>query len=166
MNLVFQALKFATKAHEGQTRKMSGNEYITHPIKVSYLLASYKTKSKNYNHLLAAALLHDTIEDCEVTHEDIKENFGELVASIVRELTNDSNEIKKIGKLEYMKKKMIGMSSYSLTIKLVDRLANITDLPTEKMKKDTNEIISYLESKRNLTKTQLKIVEDIKRELK
>jgi (p)ppGpp synthase/HD superfamily hydrolase len=161
MNKVFKALTVATKAHEGQFRKVSGEPYITHPLKVSYLLASYKT-SKNIEDLLCAALLHDCPEDTSLTFEYIAKEFGMLIASIVFELTTNEEEKIKMGKKEYLMKKMLGMSSWALTIKLVDRLANLTDAPTEKTKEDTKEILFFLEKNRKLSKTQKHIVKDLK----
>ena len=92
MNTVLQALEFAKEKHKGQVRKVSGDEYITHPLKVSYLLASYK-KSKNMNTLLCAALLHDTLEDTDTTFAELSDIFGEFVSTLVFELSNDNKEI-------------------------------------------------------------------------
>lgn len=157
---VLQAIEFAKQKHNGQTRKFSGDPYFTHPLKVSYLLASFKT-SKHMDELLCAALLHDTIEDTETSFKEIEEVFGELVASLVFELTSNENEIKKVGKKQYLMKKMLGMSSYALTLKLVDRLANLMDNPTEKTKQDTKEIMDYIVANRELSKTQFKIIYEI-----
>lgn len=157
---VLKAIEFATKKHNGQFRKVSNEPYITHPLKVSYLLPSFK-KSKNMDDLLCAALLHDTLEDTETSFDEISFSFGPLVASLVYELTSDTVQIEKLGKKEYLTKKMLNMSSYGLTIKLVDRLANIMDNPTEKTKIDTKEILNILLEQRNLNKTQFKIVQTI-----
>lgn len=158
--LVLKALKYAMTKHEGQVRKVSKEPYISHPLKVSYLLASFK-KSKKLDELLCAALLHDVIEDTETTFKDIAEEFTPLIASLVFELTSDEEEIKKIGKKEYLKKKLSNMSSYGLTIKLVDRLANMMDNPTDQSKKDTKEILEHIKSHRKVNPTQLKIIEEI-----
>lgn len=160
--MVFEALKFAESKHSGQVRKVSGDPYITHPIKVAFLLSSYK-KSKKLDHLIAAAILHDTKEDTETTYEELLSVFGPLVTSLVFELTSIDEELKAAGgKVSYLKKKMVGMSSYALTIKLVDRLANLLDSPTDKTKVDTIEILDYLEANRKLTGTQKSIVADIR----
>lgn len=156
--LVLDALQFATAKHSGQFRKVSNEPYITHPLRVSYLLASFKGSSKHMDELLAAALLHDTLEDTDTSFEELASKFGELVATMVFELTSDETEIAVIGKKEYLKKKMVGMSSYSLTIKLVDRLANIMDNPTQKTIDDTKEILKHLTNKRILTPTQYAII--------
>lgn len=158
--MILKAIKFATKKHKGQKRKVSGEDYITHPILVSYLLPKYK-KSKKMEELIVACILHDVIEDTKTSYNEILKNFGPLVTNLVMELTSDKEEIKKIGKNEYLKKKLIGISSYALTIKLVDRLANISDYPTEKYKQDTKELLDFLVKNRKINQTQQKIVIDI-----
>jgi (p)ppGpp synthase/HD superfamily hydrolase len=73
---------------------------------VSYLVASYK-KSKHLEELIVASMLHDTIEDTDATFIEIATTFTPLVASLVLELSNDSEQIKTMGKLEYQKKKLL-----------------------------------------------------------
>ena len=163
-NKVLEAIKYADAKHKGQVRKVSNSPYIEHPLKVSYLLMVYK-ESHAIEDLLCACLLHDVIEDTNAKIPDILNKFGANVLGIVCELTNDDKMIEKLGKLEYHKKKLVGLSSWALTIKLVDRLANITDNPSDKMKKETKELINYLMAKRTLTKTQMKICHDILKEI-
>lgn len=158
--MILKAIKFIDKKHSGQVRKGSGIPYATHPIAASYLLAHYK-KSKRLEELIVATLLHDTLEDTDTSFVEIATEFTPLVASLVLELTNDPVAIEKMGKLEYQKKKLVGMSNYGLLIKLVDRLHNISDNPTEKMVNDTIDLITYLNGNRKLTKTQDRIVLDI-----
>jgi (p)ppGpp synthase/HD superfamily hydrolase len=157
---VLKAIKFAIEKHKGQIRRETNSPYVTHPIIVSYLLASYK-KSKRMDDLLVAALLHDTLEDTNATIEEIQKHFGSLVSGIVYELTNDENEIKRLGKNEYLKQKMKGISSYALTIKLVDRLANISDNPRHKYVIDTVDLLIFIKKNRKLSLTQKNIVKDI-----
>ena len=114
---VKQALQYATQAHAGQTRS-GGDPYIGHPVRVAQIVQQYK-QSHNIDALIAAAYLHDTIEDTDTTHEALHDLFGGLVASLVLELTSDLEEIKRVGKKEYLAKKMAhDMSSYGLVIKL------------------------------------------------
>lgn len=84
--LVDQALIFATEAHHGQFRKYTGEPYISHPIAVANMVGKFGGDSE----MVAAALLHDTIEDCGVTREAIEAMFGEVVADLVVELTDVS----------------------------------------------------------------------------
>lgn len=158
--MVMDAFLFAHEKHGGQTRKGSGLPYITHPLAVSYLVAKFK-KSKHLPELLAAAILHDLLEDTDVTFAELAERFTPLVASLVLELSSDKAEIKRVGKVEYLKKKMVGMSSYGLVIKLADRLHNISDNPTEKTVSDTLEILQYITANRKLTNPQKGLVHDI-----
>lgn len=160
MNLVLKALQFAMVKHEGQTRRGSGDAYVSHPLAVSYLVAGYKI-SKKIDEILAASLLHDTIEDTETTFLEIATEFTPLVAGLVMELTNDESQIAKLGKLEYQKKKLCGISSYGLVIKLADRLHNVSDNPTKKMLVDTLELVAYVSESRKLSKTQKRMIDDI-----
>lgn len=74
-----RALEFAVKAHAGQTRKSQSLPYILHPMEVAAAAASM-TDSED---VLIAALLHDTVEDADVTPETIGAEFGERVAALV-----------------------------------------------------------------------------------
>lgn len=158
--MVLKAIEFATAKHEGQVRKVTGEPYITHPIMVSYILAQYK-QSKNIEELICASLLHDTLEDTDTSFSEIVTEFSPLVASLVLELTNDDSIIKEVGKLQYMKTKLIGISSYALTIKLADRLANMSDKPTQKSINETVEIIKHISKERKLSTTQTALCKDI-----
>jgi (p)ppGpp synthase/HD superfamily hydrolase len=157
---VYEAIKFADRCHKGQKRKSTGAPYITHPIAVGFLLTRYKI-SKNIEDLVAACILHDVLEDTAATFAQLVRKFGPLVASLVQELTNDPVQVAKLGKLEYQAKKMVGMSSYALVCKLVDRLHNMMDHPSMKMVVETLDLMSRLKKGRKLTKTQKRIVEDI-----
>ena len=86
IEFVQSALDFATECHRGQKRE-SGEPYITHPIFVATELA----KLRQEPHVLAAGLLHDTVEDCDVTNEDIKSRFGDRVARLVDGVTKLTN---------------------------------------------------------------------------
>jgi hypothetical protein len=158
--MILKAIRFATEKHEGKTRKGSGEPYIVHPIMVSYILAQYK-QSKNIEELVCAALLHDTLEDTDTTFDEIVDEFTPLVASLVMELTSDENLIKQIGKNEYLKIKLCGISNYGLILKLVDMLADISYKPSGQMLSDTLELIMHIRKNRKLTASQLSIVEDI-----
>lgn len=160
MNIVDIALQFATEKHEGQFRKVSGEKYINHPIHVAELCRKYKPSS-NLNSLVTACLLHDVVEDCGVSIEEIRSKFGDLTANLVDELTSDEEQIKVLGKTTYLSLKMVNISSYGLTLKLLDRLSNVMDNPTESYKKSTIEILKYVRNVRGLNKTQNAIVVDI-----
>lgn len=166
-----QVLHYAKKAHAGQTRS-GGEPYIVHPIRVAQTVAKFK-RSHNIDELIAAAYLHDTIEDTGTTHEDLEKMFGGLVASLVKELTSDLEQIKKLGKKDYLAKKMAhDMSSYGLVIKLADRLDNVQDIATAKSPKwrakykdETLHILDYIERNRVLSGTHKKLVGMIRNKL-
>lgn len=81
-----EALTFATQAHGTQTRKYDGSPYIVHPIEVMMIVLRHvQSPSED---MLAAALLHDVVEDTEVTLEDIEAKFGAFTANLVDVLTD------------------------------------------------------------------------------
>lgn len=158
---IIEAIRFADTCHKGQFRRISNEEYVNHPLMVMGLLIKYKSKSKHLDKLCQAALTHDTIEDCSVTVDELEQRFGKMVASLVEELTNDEGLVKKLGKQAYMKQKLLKLTSYALTLKLVDRLANVMDNPRERYVHQTIELMDYLRMNRNVSTTQLAIIDDI-----
>jgi (p)ppGpp synthase/HD superfamily hydrolase len=165
------AKNFAQQKHAGQLRKFSKNPYIEHPIKVAQIIKENK-KSHKINELLAAALLHDILENTKTTEIELKKNFGKLITSLVKELTSEKENLKKIGKKEYLAKKMINLSSWALVIKLADRLDNVSDLNNcskefkEKYTKETKFILKEIEKKRKLSDTHKKLIKQIKEKIK
>lgn len=85
MDVVDEAVIFATKAHSGQVRKFSYIPYICHPMEVAAIIASMTNEKET----IAAGLLHDTIEDCDVKPEEILEKFGPRVYALVLCETED-----------------------------------------------------------------------------
>jgi len=166
----------ATQAHKGQKRR-GGGDYIQHPEEVAKLVYKVK-KSKRISDLIAAAWLHDTVEDTGVKIKEIKKEFGEIVASLVSELTSNPEELEKLGKETYLINKMLNMSSWGLIIKLADRLHNVSDIP-DKLKNgsdkekswakryslQTNNIIRTLEEERELSEPQKKLIKLIKKKI-
>ncbi len=128
IDLVIRAKVFATAKHEGQTRKYQPEvPYVTHPLKVAEMLQ----KIRDIPELVAAALLHDVVEDTSTTIEEIKTHFGEKVASLVAELTSDKKLQKQMGKAKYLTEKIRYMSLDARLIKLLDREHNVSDLNTD-----------------------------------
>lgn len=167
-----KALVVATRAHKSQVRKSNGLPYIFHPIMVMFIVMKVK-KSTNMLLLGIVALLHDVYEDCPGwTLERIAKEFGLKVAALVEELSSDPKELARLGKREYLSRKMIGMSSYALVIKLADRFHNTSDL--KEMKEsfrnnyidETNYILAnLLASDRKLTTSHKKLIRMIKKNL-
>jgi len=163
-DILEKAIVFATNKHAGQVRKGDQRPYILHPLSVMFTLGKIK-KSKNQLLLFIAAILHDVVEDCETSLDEIAKEFGFHVAAIVEELTSDKELIAEKGKEVYLLEKMLNISSYSLVIKLVDRLENLSDMDNMsdefKIKTITHNkfIVEGLKKDRNLTKTHLKLIE-------
>ncbi len=123
-----KAIQFAKKAHEGQTRKFSGEPFYNH---VDRVLRTVMAHTDNQD-LQCGAILHDVIEDCNIQSEQLEYEFNLVVAAIVTELTNIytkkayPNLARKERKLQEMIR--IGkISSSSKLIKLADRIDNVED---------------------------------------
>lgn len=151
----------------GKQRAFSLCPYFIHPIRTAALVAKYK-KSHEINYIVIAAIMHDIVEDTKITLDTIREMYGELVASLVAELTSDSEMIKQIGKTAYLCYKLANLSSWALVIKLCDRLDNVSDFSfapkefVEKYAKETLTILNYLELNRDLSDTHKEIIKDIR----
>ncbi|MBT4376959.1 bifunctional (p)ppGpp synthetase/guanosine-3',5'-bis(diphosphate) 3'-pyrophosphohydrolase [archaeon] len=171
--MIEKAIQFAEKKHRNQKRKLSGDPYIVHPISVAKIIRENK-ESHKVNDLIAAAFLHDALEDTDTTEQELRKNFGNLITSLVKELTTDKKETKEKGKKEYLAEKMSDpkkMSSWALAIKLADRLDNVSDLKQQSKefrKKYTQETKYILKSlkKRKLSQTQKKLIKQIKKHLR
>ena len=145
--LIRKAYDYAFKKHFGQ-RRISGDDYILHPLNVALILTEISADAP----CMAAALLHDTIEDSDATKEDIEKEFGKEVALLVDGVT-------KINKLNFTsdseasaaneRKILVGLSEDPrvIIIKLADRLHNmrtISVLSVEKQKKKAKETLEIL----------------------
>lgn len=129
MSIVERAKEFATKAHKGQVRKFTGEPYINHPYRVAKLVEKFNGCNTD---LIVSAYLHDTIEDCDKVYSDIVDNFGEVIAAIVWELTkHHTKEVyPKLNRTQRHRSEIIRLfcSSWSARmIKLADRYDNISD---------------------------------------
>ena len=128
LKLIRRAYDYAYKKHFSQKR-ITGDDYITHPLNVAWILTGVNADS----HAIAAALLHDTIEDSDSTYEEIKELFGEDIAKIVDGVTK-INRLKFQSDSEQMaanqRKILVGLSEdvRVLIVKLADRLHNMRTL--------------------------------------
>lgn len=88
MELVSEAIAFAAKAHDGMRRKKSGTPYILHPMEAAVIVGTM-TDDQN---LIAAAALHDVVEDAGITLEEIEEKFGKRVRALVQSETEDKRD--------------------------------------------------------------------------
>ena len=132
---VRQAYRFADEAHLGQMRN-SGEPYITHPIAVATLCATWKLDAQ----ALMAALLHDAIEDCGVTKAELIERFGTTVAELVDGLTKLDKlqfNTREENQAESFRKMLLAMARdvRVILVKLADRTHNMRtmgDMPRAK----------------------------------
>ncbi len=121
-SLIERAYNTAEKYHEGQKRK-SGEDYITHPLAVARILADLGSGPAT----IAAALLHDTVEDTEYSIDQLRVDFGEEVGLLVDGVTKlDKMKFGDTAQAETMRKMVVAMSKdvRVLVIKLADRLHN------------------------------------------
>lgn len=122
MAIIERAYRIAEKAHQGQTRR-SGEPYITHPVAVAEILAELGLGPKT----IAAALLHDTVEDTGYPLESLRQEFGEEVAMLVDGVTKlDRVKYGENAQAETVRKMIVAMSKdiRVLVVKLADRLHN------------------------------------------
>lgn len=121
--------RFARRRHNdtGAVRKVSGQPYWVHPEGVALIVMKHGGSDLE----IKAAMAHDVLEDTGDTFEDMVEKFGYEVASIVNEITNDKDEIKRVGKEQYISDELCRISDEALTVKLADMLYNQKDSPTE-----------------------------------
>ena len=147
IKLIKECYQYAVNKHFGQKR-ISGEDYIYHPLNVAYILTDIKADAK----CICAALLHDTIEDTDSTKEELEELFGSDIAMLVDGVT-------KINKLKFssdseqvaanQRKILVGLSEdvRVIIIKLADRLHNMRTLyvmSPEKQKKKARETLEIL----------------------
>ena len=147
IKLIREAYEYAEKKHFGQKR-ISGDDYILHPLNVAFILTEVSADAP----CMAAALLHDTIEDSDATKEEIEKLFGKEVALLVDGVTK-INRINFTSDSEasaaYQRKILVGLSEdvRVIIIKLADRLHNmrtINVLSEEKQKRKAKETLEIL----------------------
>ncbi len=136
-DLLNRAYVYAMKAH-GTQKRASGEAYFNHPLEVAAILTEMKLDDAT----IAAALLHDTVEDTQATHQEIEEKFGKEIAALVDGLT----KIKKIDlvtkeatQAENLRKLLVAMSKdvRVLMVKLADRLHNMRTIEAVSPEKRT-----------------------------
>lgn len=123
LDLIDKALRFAAKAHHGHFRKNDSTlPYIIHPTMTGFYLMKYDFPE----HVIAAAILHDTVEDTKVRLRDIKKEFGDEIHRLVAACSENkvkSWEERKQSQLDEIRHADIDI----LAIKCADKLHNITD---------------------------------------
>jgi (p)ppGpp synthase/HD superfamily hydrolase len=133
--LIKRALYFAAEKHASQFRKGGHVPYIVHPMLVAFGVSTYTDDEE----IIAAALLHDTIEDCtEVTEAVLQELFGERIAAFVAELSkSESDAIQTwVQKKEAYIEKIKNISKEAMLIVAVDKMVNMEGY-FEALRRDT-----------------------------
>jgi guanosine-3',5'-bis(diphosphate) 3'-pyrophosphohydrolase len=123
---VLDALDFAASKHRDQRRKdANASPYINHPIQLARVLA---VEGKIIDEqVIAAAILHDTIEDTETTPDELKQRFGITVASVVEEVTDDKSLPKAVRK-QLQIDHAPHVSRRAKLVKLADKICNVRDI--------------------------------------
>jgi guanosine-3',5'-bis(diphosphate) 3'-pyrophosphohydrolase len=123
--LLLEAIAFAAEKHRHQRRKdAEASPYINHPIALASLL---KREGVDDVAILCAALLHDTIEDTNTTADELRVLFGEIVTSVVLEVTDD----KSLDKAERKRLQVLhahALSDRAKLVKLADKICNVYDM--------------------------------------
>ena len=147
LDKIKKVYEYSKEKHQGQYRK-SGEEYITHPLSTAIILTTVYADTPT----ICAGLLHDVIEDCDTTKEEIADNFGDEVSELVYGVTKISKihfSTENEALIEYYKKIIVGMSEdvRVIIVKLSDRLHNMRTLwalPEVKQKSIAKETLEIL----------------------
>lgn len=121
--VINQAIYFAKKYHDGQLRK-NGKPFYSHPLEVAYIISDYNLKTD----VIAVSILHDIVEDTEVTVEMILETFGRRIAEMVDRLTRDRPDGTKLSVKEIIRMAYKNGDKEVLLIKIFDRLHNLQNI--------------------------------------
>ncbi|MFY9397331.1 MAG: HD domain-containing protein [Desulfomonilia bacterium] len=165
IRLIEKAYVFSARVHQGQTR-LSGEPYLNHPLEVAHIVAQMHLDVTS----VAAALLHDAIEDSLTQVEDIAKEFGEEVAQVVDGLTKISKmdfRSEEEHQAENFRKMILAMSKdlRILLIKLTDRLHNMRTLQyhntkaQERIARETLEIYAPLANRLGIHWLQIELEE-------
>jgi|SRR5262249_41728036 len=124
--LILNALEFASLKHRDQRRKdPNASPYINHPIALAGVLCREGGVLDPV--VQAAAILHDTLEDTQTTPDELRAEFGEKIASIVEEVTDDKN-LPKAERKRLQIEHASGISREAKLVKLADKICNVRDV--------------------------------------
>lgn len=126
ISIILRAASFAADKHRTQRRKdAAATPYVNHPLALATILAGEGGITDAT--VLAAALLHDTVEDTDTTIEEIEVGFGRAIAAIVAEVTDDKS-LPKAERKRLQIVKAASKSSQAKLVKMADKIANLRDL--------------------------------------
>ena len=125
--LAREAYEFALDAHEGQKRKGDGSPYIAHPVQLARLL---HRAGHDDEELLAAAFLHDTVEDTDTTLEEIEDAFGLGVRELVDAMSEDKGVEPWAARKTQHRDEVEAAGPRPVLVYAADKLANLRDMRT------------------------------------
>ncbi|HET8731040.1 MAG TPA: HD domain-containing protein [Moraxellaceae bacterium] len=126
LSLIIRALTFAAEKHRDQRRKDAGaSPYINHPIALANVLVNEGGIEDAV--VICAALLHDTVEDTETTFREIEDHFGQAIADVVREVTDDK-ALSKSERKRLQVQHAASASHAARLVKLADKICNLRDM--------------------------------------
>lgn len=126
VQLILKAAQFAARKHRDQRRKdAAASPYINHPLMLANILREEGKVEDTM--VVAAALLHDTIEDTETSYEELRGQFGDEIAEIVAEVT-DTKWLKKASRKRLQISKAARASHGAKLVKLADKISNLRDI--------------------------------------
>jgi len=125
--LAREAYEFARDAHEGQSRKGDGSPYINHPVQLARLL---NRAGHDDEELLAAAFLHDTVEDTDATLDEIEDAFGAGVREIVEAMSEDKDVEPWAARKVQHRDEVEEAGERPVLVYAADKLANLRDMRT------------------------------------
>lgn len=126
MKLLVKALAFAAGKHRNQRRKdPDASPYINHPIALANVLAN--EAGVDDERVLIAAILHDTLEDTETTEQELAREFGQEIALIVLEVTDDKS-LPKAERKQLQVEHAPAISHRAKLVKLADKICNLRDI--------------------------------------
>ncbi|KKB43819.1 HD domain-containing protein [Bacillus thermotolerans] len=175
MTLVEKAITFAAAAHQGQVRKDSNIPYVTHPFTVGMMLQ----KEGSTEEVIAAGILHDTLEDTEATYEELTKEFGKRVADIVQAVSEKDKSLPWEERKQATIEALPFMTEEALQVIVCDKLHNIRSIRQSaeeagvnvwerfnRGKKQQHWYYSEVLKKLAPRKAEFKLIEELEREVK
>lgn len=124
VNIIEKAFQFALNKHEGQFRKGTGTPYITHPFAVGMILKHYQYSDT----VIAAGILHDTLEDTDTTENELLEVFGKDVLKLVQAASEKDTSLSWEERKQHTIDELPFKTSNQLAVILADKLHNIRSI--------------------------------------
>lgn len=127
IGLIIKAAQYADEKHAGQSRKYNNRPYITHPIRVAGRVATHKFATGK---LVAAAFLHDVVEDCGASLDEIRTYFGPTVTHYVSSLTNPPRVpgVRRADRKAADRQRLKSIDNECKVVKLIDRIDNLLEM--------------------------------------